>query len=127
VFEWLFPGWSNPAHVAAFLALRALSNVLLTGLVARSAGRRAPTTLAAGAATVLSAAMAVSVLRPGGLGHAASYAELAVGATPLALAGAAVLRNRSPERLLAYAALCVPTLLLLGANVVLYGEAFVAP
>jgi hypothetical protein len=127
MFDWLFPGWSNPGIVAAFVALRAVVNGLLTALVARVEGARSRLTALVGGLSGLSVVMVVLVLRPGTLGHPASYVELMVGSLVPLLSGVAVYRHRTRVRLLSYLALLVPCLFFLLWTVVLYGEAFVAP
>ena len=78
MFDWLFPNWSSPARVAAFVALRLLADVGLVALVATATGVRSRRSAAAAALTLASAVLTVSVLRPGGAGRFASYLELSL-------------------------------------------------
>ncbi|KTG09146.1 hypothetical protein AUR64_15230 [Haloprofundus marisrubri] len=127
MFEWLFPGWSNPFAMVVFVSLRILLNAALTGLTARSAGRRSPLTLLVGAGTLVSAVMVVLLLRPGGLGYTASFVEFALQLVIVALAGYAVLSTDSKRRRVTTATTIVGALALLLFSVPIYGEAFVAP
>ncbi|WP_224448851.1 hypothetical protein [Haloprofundus salilacus] len=127
MFEWLFPGWSNPAGLAAFVGLRILLNVALTALAARAVGRRATTTAAMAAGTALSGTMLILLLRPGVLGHTASYVELAVQLAIVVLGGYIAYADCSTKRRVATVTALVTALALLLFTVPIYGEAFVAP
>lgn len=87
MFDWLFPTWSTPAGVATVVALRVLLDAALVALVAGTTGRRSRRTVGAVALTVFSAALMVSVLRPGGAGQFGSYLEFGFQAVLLVLAG----------------------------------------
>ncbi|MFC6905027.1 hypothetical protein [Halalkalicoccus tibetensis] len=127
VFEWLFPGWQNPAALAAIVGLRALCNGSLVVLLVRSLGIRHPfTTIAAGLA-VFSTALTVLLLRPGGPGLYASYVELAGQALLLALAGAGLSLRSSARRTALGGVLIVGALSISALMIPIYGEAFVAP
>lgn len=127
MFEWLFPGWSSPATVAATVGVRLLLNAALVGLVARTAGRDAGLTLAAAGATLASTGLMVAVLRPGGPGTAGTYADLLLQAALLAVAG--YVAYASPKRTdrIAFAAVALGVVGVALPTVVLYGEATVAP
>ncbi|QCJ46066.1 hypothetical protein [Haloprofundus sp. MHR1] len=127
MFEWLFPGWSNPLGLTAFVGLRILLNVALTVLAARAVGRRAATTVAMAAGTALSAAMVVLLLRPGVLGYTASFVELGVQLAIVVLGGYVAYVDRSTGRRVVTTTALVAALALLLFTIPLYGEAFVAP
>ncbi|MFC5366899.1 hypothetical protein [Salinirubrum litoreum] len=128
MFDWLFPNWSNPAGIALLLGVRLGCNVALTALVARRLGRRHRRTVAMAAGTLASTVITVLVLRPGGLGLAASRVEFVLQLTLLAVAGYTVAREPRGVRgvLPALGVGLVATFLTL-VMVVVYGEALVAP
>ncbi|WP_224333957.1 hypothetical protein [Haloprofundus halobius] len=127
MFEWLFPGWSNPLAMTVFVGLRVLLNVALTVLTARSVGRRAPSTLLVGVGTLVSAVMMVLLLRPGVLGYSASFVEFALQLLLVALAGYAAFAAGSKQRRVTTVTIIVGAIALLLFTVPIYGEAFVAP
>lgn len=125
--EWLFPNWSNPAAIAAVVAVRTLLNAALAGVVAASVGWRSRLTAAAAAVTLGSALVMVLVLRPGVLEHRASLVDLVAQLGLLALGGYAVSRDPTIGRAAAFAVVALVTLAVGMYTVPLYGEATVAP
>lgn len=127
MFDVLFPNWSNPAAVAAVVALRVLVDAGLVALVAGGTGMQSRRTVGAVVLTLLSATLMASVLRPGGAEQLGSYVELSFHLALFVLAGHATYSDPSRRRWLAFVALAVGAFLLLLPAVVLYGEATVAP
>jgi hypothetical protein len=130
MLEWLFPGWSNPALLLAFVAARVAVNALLTALVAGAVGRRSRRVTAMAAWTVGSALLQVLLLRPGGLGLGSSYVELGGQLVLLVLAGGTLYARgdgQPPARRVAGLLALLVGLGLLLFTIPLYGEAFVAP
>lgn len=127
MLEALFPGWSNPAVLAALVALRISVNGLLVAVVAATVGRDAPATAVSAGAALCSAVLVVTVLRPGGPGLNASYVELLAQLVVLGCAGYAAYSSREPRRALALGLVGALALLLGLYTIPIYGEAFVAP
>ncbi|WP_224268141.1 hypothetical protein [Haloprofundus salinisoli] len=127
MFEWLFPEWSNPLGLTAFVGLRILFNVALTALAASAVGRRAPLTAAMAAGTLLSATMVILLLRRGTLGYTASFVEFGIQLAIVVLAAYVAYGDHSMKRRVATATTLVGALTLLLFTVPIYGEAFVAP
>jgi len=127
VFEWLFPNWTNPHVLAGLVAVRTVLDASFTVVVADALGVRSPATAVAIGVTLLSPVVMVLVLRPGGLGHSASLAELVAQLGLLAVAGYAVYVNPSSRRVVVTAALSLAALALAVVMIPIYGEATVAP
>lgn len=126
MFEWLFPGWTNPHVLALLVGARLLFDAGLTAVVARSLGVRSSATAAAAGASVCSAATTVLVLR-GVFGTHAANVELLVQLGLVVLAGVAASRRRATGTLLGFALAAAGALVLGLLAVPLYGEATVAP
>lgn len=127
MFESLFPTWSNPFAIAILVLVRTLLNVFLTAIVAHAAGIRATLTAVVAAGTVISAVMMVLLLRPGVLGHAASYVEMSLQVGLIAVAGYVVYTHDSGVHWLVAVIVSLGSIAMLVFTIPVYGEAFVAP
>lgn len=125
VFDSVFPGWSNPAGIAALVAGRFLLNASASLLVARTL--RSPFPAVAVGATVCSLVLAVAVLRPGLAGIRASYVEALVQLGLVVIVAYAGYSSSSRGTAIAAAVVAVLALALLLVSLPLYGEATVAP
>lgn len=119
----LLPGWSNPVGLLALVAVRLVVNLAVGLLAVRRFGSVG--LLAVGAA-VASTAITLAVLRPGGLGLAASRLEALLQLGLIVLAGS--LAVRADRRLAVFCVvLALVALALLAVSLPIYGEATVAP
>lgn len=128
--EWLFPNWSSPCGLLAFLVVRVCLHGGLVAVAANAADERGwprSLPLALSAIAVLSAGLAVGALRPDGLGERAGDVDLLLQILALVLAGVAVGKNPSKRRVVAGLGIGLAVLVAGFYTMIFYAEMYVAP
>ncbi len=123
MFEWFTQQFSTPRGVAVVLGARFLTNFLYAGLVVTALGARSRLGVVSVVLAVVSVAVTLLVLYPGGLPNTAGYVDVLIHFTLPVIAGYAVYTNPSDRRWIVFGVLVLLTLFLFTSLLLLYGDA----